>query len=83
MVNYLSMALMIKFANLGRRGERKYNIVVKEKRSRRDGPALEIVGYYEKTDKTNIIKKINKERIDYWISKGALMTPSVKTAVTS
>lgn len=77
------MALMIKFANIGRRGERKYDIVVKEKRSKRDGPAVETIGFYEKRSKTDIVKKIKQDRLDYWISKGAQMTLSVKRAVTA
>lgn len=77
------MALRIKFANVGRRGERKYNIVVKEKRSRRDGPAVEIIGHFEKRTKTDFTKNVNTERLKYWISKGALMTLSVKKVVES
>lgn len=83
LVEYIPMALMIKFASIGRRGERKYDIVVKEKRSRRDGPAVETIGYYEKRSKTDIIKKVEDDRLKYWISKGAQMTPSVKKVVTS
>lgn len=75
------MALMIKFANVGRRGERKYDIVVKEKRSKRDGPAVETIGHFEKRSKTDFTKIVQKDRLDYWLSKGALMTLSVKKVI--
>jgi len=71
------MSLVIRLSVVGRRGERKYRIVVKEKRSKRDGRPLEILGHYEKRlDGVN--KVIKKDRVDYWISKGALPTKSVK-----
>lgn len=71
------MALVIRFANTGRKGERKYRIVVKEKRSKRDGAAVDILGSYEKTTK-GITKNVDMEKVKYWISKGAKPTPSVE-----
>lgn len=74
------MSLVIRFSKIGRRGERKYRVVVKEKRSKRDGKALEILGHYEKTVK-GVNRKFNKERIDYWVSKGAIVSDAVKGAI--
>jgi small subunit ribosomal protein S16 len=70
--------LTIRFSKIGRKGERKYRIVVKEKRDKRDGKAVDIIGFYEKKDKNNIIKQINKDRLNYWISHGAQISESVK-----
>jgi small subunit ribosomal protein S16 len=70
--------LTIRFSKIGRKGERKYRIVVKEKRDKRDGKAVDIIGFYEKKDKNNIIKQINKNRLNYWISHGAQISESVK-----
>lgn len=67
------MSLVIRSSRTGKKGERKFRIVVKEKRSRRDGEAIEVLGWYEKG--ANGSKKLDKERYDYWVSKGAL--PSV------
>ncbi len=70
------MAVIIRLARVGKKGERKFRVVVKEKRSRRDGLPIENLGWYEKrVDKANI--HINKERYDYWISKGAKPTAEV------
>jgi small subunit ribosomal protein S16 len=63
------MAVVIRLSRTGKRGERKFRIVVKEKRSRRDGAAIETLGFFEKGP--NGKKKINKERYEHWISQGA------------
>lgn len=70
------MAVIIRLARVGKKGERKFRVVVKEKRSRRDGRPIENLGWYEKrVDKANI--HIDKERYNYWVSKGAKPTAEV------
>lgn len=71
------MSLIIRLTPTGRRGERKFRLVVAERRSRRDGDAVEVVGWYQKTEKGET-KKINTERLTYWISKGAKPSPTVE-----
>lgn len=74
------MALVIRLTKTGKRGEAKYRVVVAEKRSRRDGRPVENLGWYEKrADKVN--KHINKDRYDYWITKGATPSPRVSELV--
>ena len=68
---------MIRLTKTGKRGEAKYRIVVKEKRSKRDGAAIETLGWYEKRENGEK-KQINQERFNYWISKGAKPTPTVE-----
>lgn len=63
---------------MGKKGERKFRIAVKEKRSKRDGKAIELLGWYEK--RVNGIKKeVKKDRYSYWLSKGAQPSPTVKS----
>lgn len=64
------MSVVIRLTKTGRRGERKFRIVVSEKRSRRDGQAIENLGWYHKTEEKET-KKIDKKRYDYWVSRGA------------
>ncbi len=64
------MSLIIKLTRTGKRGERKFRIVVKEKRSKRDGDFVELLGWYQKT-KDHKKKEIKMERYDYWYSLGA------------
>lgn len=68
------MSVVIRLARMGKRGERKFRIVVKEKRDRRDGNFVENLGSFEMPDKTS---NLNKERYSYWISKGARASETV------
>ncbi len=72
------MSVVIRLSKIGRKGEARYRVVVKEKRSRRDGKPIEILGWMEKTTKEQK-KNVNKERYDYWVSKGAKPSPTVSS----
>lgn len=71
------MSVVIRLSKTGKKGEAKYRIVVKEKRSRRDGSTIEELGWYEKKVKGET-KNIKIDRISYWISQGAQVTQAVK-----
>ncbi len=70
------MAVTIRLTKTGRKGEKKYRIVVKEKRTDRDGRAIETLGWYEKRGKEEI-KQIDMDRLKYWISVGAKPSDTV------
>lgn len=76
------MAVVIRLTSTGKKGERKFRIAVKEKRSKRDGRAIEILGWYHKGVKSEK-KEINRARFDYWISQGAKPTPTVEKIMKS
>lgn len=76
------MAVVIRLAKMGKRGEGRYRVVVTEKRYRRDGEPIETLGWYEKREKSEN-KKINKERFDYWVSKGAKASKTVEKILLS
>jgi len=62
---------------LMRRGRRKipfYRIVVIDSRKARDGEYIEKVGHYDPRKKD---LKLDRDRIGYWISKGAQPTNTV------
>ena len=72
--------LVIRFTKTGRRGERKYRLVVAEKRSKRDGKPVDSLGFYEKT--TNAVhKEFDNDKIKYWVSQGAKISPSAKAVI--
>ena len=73
------MSLVIRSSRVGKKGERKFRIVVKEKRSRRDGDSIEVLGWYEKGK--DGLKKIDKKRLDYWVSQGAKLTPAIEKLI--
>lgn len=72
--------LVIRFTRTGKKGERKFRLVVKEKRSKRDGKPVDLLGYYEKTT-SSVVKEFDNDKIKYWISQGAQMTASVKDVI--
>ena len=74
------MSLAIRLTRTGKKGERKFRVVVKEKRSKRDGGFVDMLGWYEK-DKTGGKKKINMERYTYWVSVGAIPSQTVMEIV--
>ncbi len=69
------MSVVIRLARMGKRGERKFRIVVKEKRSRRDGDSIETLGSFEKGQTPS--QNLNKDRYNYWISVGARPSETV------
>lgn len=75
------MAVVIRLSKKGKRGEGRYRIVVTEKRDRRDGEPIELLGWYEKREKSENLE-IDKDRYNYWISKGALPSPTVEKIVS-
>jgi small subunit ribosomal protein S16 len=76
------MALKIKLTRIGRKNNPKYRIVIAEAHSRRDGAYLENVGTYDPIAKENNIN-VKKDRIDYWISKGAQFTKGTQRLLTA
>ncbi len=72
--------LVIRLMRTGRKGESKHRLVVKERRDKRDGRAVEILGWYTKTA-TGSQKEFKMDRVKYWISVGAQMTPTVRDLV--
>ena len=70
------MSLVIRLSRTGKRGERKFRIVVKEKRSRRDGKSLETLGWYELGTEKGL-KEVKKDRYKYWLSVGAMPSQRV------
>jgi small subunit ribosomal protein S16 len=57
-----------------------YRVVVKEKQSKRDGAYLENLGTYNPTRNPAEIK-LNIERVNYWIQKGAQPTDTVSRLI--
>ena len=76
------MAVAIRLAKIGRKGESRYHIVVAEKRTRRNGKPIETLGWLVKKVGEQI-KKINKQRYDYWISQGAAPSETVSKLINS
>jgi small subunit ribosomal protein S16 len=70
--------LVIRLMKVGKKGESKYRLVVKEQRDRRDGKPVEFLGFYHKYQGKKELKQINEERVKHWISVGAQPSATVK-----
>ena len=70
--------LMIRLRRQGAKARPFYRVVVIDRRSARDGRALEVVGHYDPTLQPEVLRA-NLERIEHWISRGAQMSDSVRT----
>ncbi|MGH9567802.1 MAG: 30S ribosomal protein S16 [Candidatus Angelobacter sp.] len=68
---------MIRLARFGARKKPTYRVVVIEKERARNGRSVEVVGLYNpRTSPATVDFK--RDRIDYWISKGAQLSDTVK-----
>ena len=69
--------LMIRLARIGARKQPYYRVVVIEKERARNGRSVEVVGTYNpRTSPASL--ELKRERIDYWVSKGAQCSDRVK-----
>jgi small subunit ribosomal protein S16 len=68
--------LMIRLARMGAPKKPQYRIVVIEKERARNGRPVEVVGTYNpRTNPASI--ELKRDRVDYWVSKGAQMSDRV------
>ena len=72
--------LAISLMRMGAKGKPFYRLVVKEKRSKRDGKYLENVGTYNPMMDPAAVD-LKHERIQYWISVGAQPTETVASLI--
>jgi small subunit ribosomal protein S16 len=72
--------LGISLMRMGAKKKPFYRIVVKEKRSKRDGAYLENVGTYNPMTNPATVD-LKHERIQYWISVGAQPTETVASLI--
>lgn len=73
--------LMIRLSRTGARKQPQYRVVVIEKERARNGRPVEVVGTYNpRTSPASI--ELKRERIDYWVSKGAKMSDRVSKIVS-
>ena len=68
---------------LRRAGSKKrpyFRVVVTDSRAARDSRFVEIVGHYSPRSRPAVVQ-VDKERVDYWVKRGARMSDSVRTLV--
>lgn len=68
--------LMIRLARRGKTNRPYYRVIVSEKRKDTFADSLELLGTVDPLAKPKGVT-LNKERIQYWISKGAQTSPTI------
>ncbi len=71
---------MIRLQRIGKRGQAYFRVVVIEHTSRPKGEFLELLGSYNPHQKEF---KVKKDRTEYWISKGAQLSPTVNNLMVN
>jgi len=74
------MAVSIRLRREGALNRPYYKVVVADSRSPRDGKFIEILGTYD-PKKTGHNSTLKLDRIDYWISKGAQPSDTVRSLI--
>lgn len=72
--------LAISLMRIGAKGKPFYRLVVKEKRSKRDGKYIENLGTYNPMTTPSEVN-LKHERIQHWISVGAQPTETVASLI--
>lgn len=67
----------IRLTQTGTKNRKAYRIIAIEEGKRRDGRAIEILGFYNPLVKPPQIS-LKRDRVDYWLSVGAKLTPAVE-----
>ena len=74
------MAVSIRLTRIGGKNDPCYRIVIKHARSARDGKFIELIGNYD-PKKTGVNYAIDLARADYWVSKGAQPSDTVRSII--
>jgi small subunit ribosomal protein S16 len=70
--------LAIRLRRAGSKKRPFFRIVVADSRAARDSSFVEILGHYNPRTKPALVD-VKKERVDYWLSKGAQPSDTVRT----
>jgi len=76
------MSVKIRLKRFGSKKRPYYRIVVIDSRNPRDGMTLEEVGIYRPVEHENQVQ-LESDKVKDWLSKGALVTATVKNILNS
>jgi small subunit ribosomal protein S16 len=70
------MTVRLRLQRLGKPKRPYYRLVAIDKRAKRDGKPIEILGQYDSMPAQRLVT-VNKERVAYWLSQGAQASETV------
>ena len=68
----------IRMKRFGTKNRLQWRVVVSAVNTPRDGRFIEEIGFYDPLP-ANEKFEVKKDRLDYWVKKGAQMTPTLKS----
>lgn len=76
------MAVAIRMRKIGKCAKKRFyfRVGVMNELKNRDGKVIEDIGSYDPAKKENNFK-VNMQRLEYWKSKGAVISPTIKSLV--
>ncbi len=72
------MAVRIRLTRMGAKKKPFYRVVAADSEAPRDGKFIEILGHYDPMKDPAVIK-VDKDRVNAWLDKGARVSESVKS----
>jgi small subunit ribosomal protein S16 len=75
------MSVKLRLQRKGRKNYAQYRVVASDVKRARDGQCIEVLGWYNPHGENDNKEKIDLDRVDYWTSVGAQMSPTVKQIV--
>ena len=74
------MSVKIRLTKTGKKHQISYRVIATDTRTKRDGKFLEILGFFN--PQQNNLFKVNQERVNYWLSKGAKPSGAVAKLIS-
>lgn len=74
------MSVKIRLTKTGKKHQISYRVIATDTRTKRDGKFLENLGFFN--PQQNNLFKINQERVNYWLSKGAILSGAVAKLIS-
>jgi len=72
--------LIVRLQRTGKRGQAYFRVIVTEHTKKPKGEYLELLGTYNPHEK---VLNVKKDRIEYWVSKGAQTSPTVNNLLVN
>ena len=74
------MSITVRLAKFGKKHQPTYKVVVANTRTKRDGRFLDVLGHFNPLVSPPIIK-VDTDKYQEWVEKGALTTQAVKDLI--
>jgi small subunit ribosomal protein S16 len=72
--------LVIRLRRAGSKKRPFFRVVVTDSRAARDSSFVEVLGHYNPRTKPEVLK-LDRERVDYWVNRGAIASDTVRTLI--